>query len=102
MRGQEEIMSTVNQLAELLKRTGLPSSDALELARDIARDLNDVRPGVVFGGTHADVVPVMWQRARNGGAQSLTLKLEVDDDGYHTRISVLERLERPQSPEGGS
>jgi UDP-N-acetyl-D-mannosaminuronate dehydrogenase len=95
-------MSTINQLAELLERTGLPTSEALELAQDIVRDVNDVHPGIVFGGTHAEVVPAMWQRARSSGAQSLTLKLEVDDDGYHTRISVLERLERPQSWEGGS
>jgi hypothetical protein len=86
-------MPDIGELARLLERTGLPERDALEIAQDVARDVNDVRPGVVFGGMHADVVPAMWQRARSSGAQALTLKLEVEEDGYHTRISVLERLE---------
>jgi hypothetical protein len=102
MRGLEVIMPTVHQLAQLFERTGLPSSEALELARDIARDVNDVHPGVVFGGTHAEDLPAMWQRARSSGAQSLTLKIEVEDDGYHTRVTVLERVERPASPEGAA
>lgn len=87
-------MSTLEELADLFEQTGLPASAALELAQDIAKDVSDVRPGVVFAGTHAAVVPAMWQRARGSGAQSLTLKLEIDDDGYHTRITVFERTER--------
>ena len=87
-------MPTIQEIAEMFESTGLPSSEALELAEDIARDSNDVRPGVVFAGTHAEAVPAMWQRARGSGAHSLTLKLEIDDDGYHTRITVLERTER--------
>ena len=87
-------MSTLEELADLFEQTGLPASAALELAQEIANHVSDVRPGVVFAGTHAAVVPAMWQRARGSGTQSLTLKLEIDDDGYHTRITVLERTER--------
>ena len=87
-------MSQLEELAALLEQSGLPASEALELAKDITRDVNDLRPGVVCAGTHAEIVPAMWQRARGSGAHSLTLKLEIDDDGYHTRITVLERTER--------
>jgi hypothetical protein len=84
-------MPDLEELARLLERTGLPEREALEIAMDLARDMNDIYPGGVFVSTHADVVPAMWQRARASGALSMTLKLEVDDDGYHARISVLEQ-----------
>jgi hypothetical protein len=44
--------------------------------------------------THADLLPPKWQRARDGGAQPLNLKPEIEEDGNHMRITVLERLER--------
>jgi hypothetical protein len=65
-------MPDIEELARLLERTGLLERDALEIAQDLARDVNDVRPGVVFGGTHADAVVELWQRARSSGTQSLT------------------------------
>ena len=93
-------MSDVQQLAAMLERTGLPSSEALEIAREIAQKESAVRPGVSFGGVHGDLVPALWQRARSGGAQSLTVKLEIEPDGYHTSITVLERTERVVDGDG--
>jgi hypothetical protein len=94
---QEQRRSTVQQLAELFEATGLPEREALEIAQQIARDANDVTPGAIFGGTHADLLPALWGRARGSGATSLTVRLEVDDDGYHTRITILERGEGPSA-----
>ena len=87
-------MSSLEELAALLEQSGRPASEALEIAQDIARSANDVTLGVTFGGVHGEVLPALWNRARASGATSLTLKLEVESDGYHTGITILERSER--------
>jgi hypothetical protein len=87
-------MPNFEALTELLEQSGLPTSEALEIARDLSVNIAQVRPPLEIGGTHADVLPELWQRARASGAKSLTVKLEVEEDGYHTRIAILERTER--------
>ena len=79
------------QLRAMLLRAGWGQAAAENAAQELEHKAHSVKTGVAWGGIHSQGVSDLWNRARASGAKRLTLCLEVEEDGYHTRATVLER-----------
>ncbi len=82
-------MLDVQRFALQLEEDGLPSSTALEIARDLALNAAPMRAGFeITAATPASLIG-LWQRARAEGARGLTVRLDAAPDSGGVRISVV-------------
>lgn len=85
----------IKAAAELLERTGLPASEALEIARESVQNSQEVRPGSSYGGIHAYDLAELWSAASRSGAKRLVLEIKCDpperEEWNHLFVTVLER-----------
>jgi hypothetical protein len=84
----------LNALATLLEQSGLPTREALEVARESLIESDRLAPGSTFGGLHAEHLPGLWQQAARAGRRRIVLEIEFDspvrEEAYHLRVRVLE------------
>ena len=85
----------IKAAAELLERTGLPASEALEIARESVQNSQEVRPGSSYARLHTYDLAELWSAASRSGAKRLVLEIKCDppkrEAWNHLLVTVLER-----------
>ena len=85
----------IQDTAQLLEESGLPASEALEIARDAVQESQTVQAGARYGGLHAHDLADLWNEATRSGAKRLVLEITCEplerSEWHHISVHVLER-----------
>ena len=83
----------IKDTAALLEQSGLPASDAFEIAHEAVQESQTMKAGAKYNGLQACDLTSLWNVAASGGATRLVLEINRSrtTNWFEIHVTILER-----------